>query len=182
MTHEVSQSHMKQLAEIQGWSTQEIDAVGHNLDNCLSKRQKKWKCPARGSTYSTWRWPTHWASMCFGNKEINMQQNYPKSKSGLNNFIRKNLFWSKRKMNIQWEFMQNMRRHCLIKTDLKLVTLHCNIAKTKWAPIKSIDGNVLLPVQPSWEFSEGNTTLSWNQTVTPSFMHPKMTHLHERWN
>lgn len=38
MTHEVSQSHMKQLAEIQGWSTQEIDAVGHNLDNYLSKR------------------------------------------------------------------------------------------------------------------------------------------------
>lgn len=42
MTNEVSKSHMKQLAVIEGLYTQEIGAIGHNLDNFFSTSYGWW--------------------------------------------------------------------------------------------------------------------------------------------
>ena len=70
-THEASLNHMKQMAEIQGRDSQEINTIkqSHSKQCGNTHRYQKGKCPAWGTICSACGKKNHWTKMCTNKNE-----------------------------------------------------------------------------------------------------------------
>ena len=70
-THKTSLNHMKQMAEIQGGDSQEINTIEQsNCKRCGNTHgYQKGKCPAWGTTCSACGKKNHWSKMCTSKNE-----------------------------------------------------------------------------------------------------------------